>query len=130
MPETQEVATRLREAFTAGDAALFAPLLDPRVRWGGEEETEQTCHSRGDVLAWYGRAQAAGVRAQVTETLVRQHAVVLGLALTGPPQGPDGERPDQVFQTFRLADGLIIDIRGYPTREEALAIADTPVSPA
>ncbi|MGW7527328.1 nuclear transport factor 2 family protein [Streptomyces sp. NPDC054783] len=130
MPEPHEVATRLRAAFTAGDPVLFASLLDPWVRWGGEDETPQTCHSRGDVLAWYGRAQAAGVRAQVTETLVRERPVVLGLALTGPGQGSDGERPDQVFQTFRLADGLIIDIRGYPTREEALAVADTTASPA
>ncbi|MET9914741.1 hypothetical protein ABZZ74_50120 [Streptomyces sp. NPDC006476] len=61
---------------------------------------------------------------------LREHAVVLGLAVTGPPQGPDGERPDRVFQMFRLADGLIIDIRGYPTREEALSVADTPVSSA
>jgi hypothetical protein len=127
MPEPRELAVRLREAFTAGDPALFVPLLDPRVRWGGEDETPQTCHSRGDVLAWYGRAQAEGVRAEVTETLVREHAVVLGLALTGPDQGQDGARPNHVFQAFRLADGLIIDIRGYPTREEALTVADTPV---
>jgi hypothetical protein len=130
MPEPDDVAARLREAFTTGDPELLAPLLDPHVRWGGEGETPQTCHSRGDVLAWYGRTRAAGVRAEVTEVQVRDRAVVLGLALSGPVQGPDGDRPDQVFQTFRLVDGLITDIRGYPTREEALAVADTPLPPA
>jgi hypothetical protein len=58
---------------------------------------------------------------------VRDHAVVLDLILTGPSQGPDGRRPEHVFQVFRLAGGLIIDIRGYNTREEALMAADSPV---
>jgi hypothetical protein len=36
----EAMADRLREAFASGDLALLAPLLDPHVRWGGEEETE------------------------------------------------------------------------------------------
>jgi hypothetical protein len=124
---TQAVADRLREAFEAGDLALIGPLLDPRVRWGGAEETEQTCHSRSDVLAWYGQAQAAGMSAQVTETVVLDTAVVLALAMSGPALGPNGKRPDTVFQVFRLADGLVVDIRGFQRRAQALAVAENPL---
>jgi hypothetical protein len=124
----EATASRLTEAFTSGDLALLGPLLAADVRWGGEEETEQTCHSRSDVLSWYGQLQAAGVSAQITDTLVRDDAVVLTLELAGRDRGPDGPRPDVVHQVFRLSeDGLIADIRGFPQRELALAVADTPV---
>jgi hypothetical protein len=123
MNETaQAVAGRLQEAFEAGDLGLLEPLLAPDVRWGGEDDTPQTCHSRSDVLAWYRRLRAEGVRSQNTETIVRDQAVVLGFDLTGP----EGEYPDRVFQVFRLADGLVIDICGYPQRTLALETADTP----
>jgi len=125
-PDAEMMAARLREAFASGDLALLGPLLDPGVRWGGEEETEQTCHNRSDVLAWYGQLQAAGVSAQITDTLVCQDAVVLTFEVAGRDRGPDGPRPDVVHQVFRLADGLVIDIRGYPQREFALVAADVP----
>ncbi|TDU05120.1 SnoaL-like protein [Streptomyces sp. 846.5] len=127
MTEPQDVARQLGEAFATGDLVLLEPLLDSRVRWGAQDETPQTCHSRSDVLAWYGSAQAAGTRAVVTETQVLDDAVVLGLTMTGPGWGPGNGRPARIFQAFRLAGGLIIDIRGYNTREEALAVARTPV---
>ena len=120
---TRAVADRLREAFEAGDLALLGPLLGPGVHWGGPEETEQTCHSPSDVLAWYGKAQKAGVRAEITEVMALDTAVVLALTVSG--RGPNSvKRPDLVFQVFRLVGGLIVDIRGYPQRERALEAAD------
>ena len=124
---TQAVAERLREVFEAKDLALLGPLLDPAVRWGGPEETEQTCHSRSDVLAWYGQAQAAGMSAQVTETIALDAAVVLALAMSGPGLGPNRKRPDTVFQVFHLAGGLVVDIRGFQRREQAVAFAEKPL---
>ncbi|SHN37011.1 nuclear transport factor 2 family protein [Actinacidiphila paucisporea] len=85
MSETAEaVADRLQEAFEAGDLALLGPLLSPDVRWGGEGDAPQTCHSRADVLACYGRLHAAGVRPRITETIVREQSVILRFSLTGP----------------------------------------------
>jgi hypothetical protein len=121
------LARRLGAALESDDPQALGVLLHPRVRWGGEEETPETCHSRGDVLAWYGRLHAAGVRARVKETVLAQRAVVLGLVVSGPGFGPDGPRPDHVFQVFRLSDGLVADIRGFGARDEALAVADTPL---
>lgn len=124
---SEAVAERLQEAFVAEDLALLGPLLDPKVRWGGPEETEQTCHSRSDVLAWYGQVQAAGMTAQVTETVVLDDAVVLALAMSGPAQGPNAKRPGTVFQVFHIADGLVTDIRGFQRREQAIAFAEKPL---
>jgi len=126
-PTDHEVAEQLATALESADAELFGPLLHPAVRWGGQEETEQTCHSCGDVLAWYRRLHDAGMRARVTETVVRNQAVVLTLALTGREQGPDGARPDVVHQVFHLEAGLVVDIRGCLQRGLVLAWADTPV---
>ncbi|WP_037608415.1 nuclear transport factor 2 family protein [Streptacidiphilus rugosus] len=123
-------ADRLRQAMESADLGLFGAMLHPDVRWGGEQETPETCHSRSDVLAWHGRLHAAGVRAHVHEVILRPHAVVLELALTGPSAGPRGPRPDRVFQVFRLTDDRIADIRGFPTRDEALSLADRPWQPA
>ncbi|MFC1417733.1 nuclear transport factor 2 family protein [Streptacidiphilus cavernicola] len=124
---TRAVAERLRAAFAAKDLALLGPVLDPKVRWGGPEETEQTCHSRSDVLAWYGQAQAAGMDAEVTETIALDAAVVLALAMSGPALGPNAKRPGTVFQVFHLADGLVVDIRGFERRAQAVAFADKPL---
>jgi hypothetical protein len=124
---TEALARRLGAALESDDPQTLGVLLHPRVRWGGEEETPETCHSRGDVLAWYGRLHAAGVRARVDETVVTPRAVVLGMSLSGPGFGPDGPRPGQVFQVFRTTDGLVADIRGFPTRDEALALAERPL---
>lgn len=121
------IAERLREALETADPSLFMPLLHPQVRWGGEGDTPQTCRSRTDVLAWYGRLRDAGVRAHVEEVELRDHAVVLGMSLTGRDRGAD-----RVFQVFRLAgeqaDALVVDIRGFPERGQALAVADGPLT--
>jgi hypothetical protein len=125
--ELEAFAARLSWALESADAEVLGSLLHPRVRWGGEEESPQTCHSRSDVLGWYARLHAAGVRARVDQVVVREGALVLGLAVSGPLAGPDGPRPDRVFQVFRLAGGQVADIRGFPTRDEALAVADQPL---
>ncbi|MCW3045460.1 MAG: SnoaL-like protein [Actinobacteria bacterium] len=47
----QAIARRLTSALEARDLESLGNLLAPDVRWGGEEDTPQTCHSRDDVLA-------------------------------------------------------------------------------
>ena len=116
-------AEKLRQAFEQGDERLLASLLDPAVRWGGEEETPETCHSRGEVLAWYRKLKEAGVSATVEEVIDRGDVVVLGLVVSRPESGPESEISPVVFQVFRLVAGLVVDIRGFPEREVALSFA-------
>lgn len=124
-----DTAARLREAVESGDLALLEPLLDARIRWGGEEDTEDTCHSPSDVLATYGRLRAAGVRATVTEVIVQDEAVVLALALSGLGDHNEAESAASSvrYQVFRVANGLVFDIRGYPDRGTALDESSTPL---
>src|SRR5579859_5429444 len=129
MSETvRAVAAGLKKAFETNDLALLGRLLDPEVRWGGEEETPETCRSRSDVLSWYGRLNSAGVRARVTEMIVRDHAVVLALGVTGRERDLGDASPDLVFQVFRIAAGKVVDIHGYPQRALALHAADSPAA--
>jgi len=104
----EALAERLRSALEAGDLGALAGLLDPAVRWGGEEDTEQTCRNRAEVLAWYEALHARGVRASVAEVSVQPDAVVLGFDVTRPD---DPEDRDRVYQTFMVAGGLVVDIR-------------------
>ncbi|MBS1860555.1 MAG: nuclear transport factor 2 family protein [Actinobacteria bacterium] len=121
---TRGIAGKLKTALEQEDEELFASLLDPAVRWGGEEETPETCHSRGEVLAWYRKLKDAGISAKVADVIDRGDLVVLGLAVSRPERGPGSEIAPVVFQVFRLAEGLVVDIRGFPERAEALALVD------
>jgi len=53
----EQVAARWQTAFGARDLAALETLLDEHVRWGGAEETPQTCHTRAEVLARLARVQ-------------------------------------------------------------------------
>ena len=103
----EALAERLRSAFEAGDLVALAGLLDPDVRWGGEEDTDQTCHNRAEVLARYEALRARGVLVSVTEVSIERDAVVLGLDVTRP----GGTEHRRVHQTFTVAGGLVVDIR-------------------
>jgi hypothetical protein len=73
------------------------------------------------VLSWYERLRVEGADAQVEEVLVRERGVVLGLRVVLPKRGAD---PSHVWQAFAVDDGLVVEIRGYPDRDAALAFAD------
>lgn len=123
-PDVERIALRIRTAFEDRDLGLLATVLAEDVRWGGDEDAETTCHSRAEVLAWYGRLRAQGVRAHVMELDVLPGAAVLGLDLIWPP-GMD-EQPGRVYQVFRIVDDRVVDIRGCPDHAEALALASAP----
>lgn len=120
---TEEMAVRLTAAFEAEDMALLEPLLHIDVHWGGADDSEDACQSRGDVLSWYSGLRRSGVTAVVTDTVVGTNAVLLTLDVTGSRRG----RHLVVHQVFRLADGLVRDIRGFPERDLALAMLDRPL---
>ena len=108
----EAVAAGLTAALSVGDLDQLAPLLAPDVRWGGDEDTEQTCHSRAEVLAWYQRLRAQGVQAQVLGTQIRGDAVVLLMAVQWPEGWDSGDdRRSTQAQVFRVRDGLVVAIR-------------------
>ena len=92
----RQVGERLRTAFETSDADLFGTLLHPDVRWGGGP---RGCWNRDQVLDWYRVLRARVGPVAVREVVVHDDAVELGLS---------GDRS----QTFRVEDGLIVEIRG------------------
>jgi len=106
------LAAGLTAALSVGDLDQLAPLLAPDVRWGGEEDTGQTCHGRTQVLAWYRQLQVQGVRVQVLGTEIRGDTVVLRMAVQWP-EGWDEEdlRRATRAQAFQVRDGVVVDIR-------------------
>jgi len=106
--DAQAIAQQLRSAFEGLDLESLGEILAPDVRWGGEEDTPQTCHSRADVLAWYGDLSARGFRANVVEAAVEPDRIVLTLDVSRPGGGTSRN-----YQAFRIAGGRIVDIRDH-----------------
>ncbi|MEP7055213.1 MAG: hypothetical protein ABI912_08180 [Actinomycetota bacterium] len=48
-----QIAEQLPSVLAERDRAAFERLLAPNVRWGGREDTEQTCHDRGQAGDFY-----------------------------------------------------------------------------
>ena len=106
--EAQAIAERLRSAFEQQDLGILAGVLDPDVRWGGEEDTLETCHNRADVLAWYGGLIDRGFRASVAAAAVEPDRIVLTLDVTRPGGGTSRNH-----QAFRIASGHVVDVRDH-----------------
>jgi hypothetical protein len=91
--DTEIVAAQLRVALESGNLTAYGAVLDDNVRWGGEEDTPETCHSRTHVLDRLARQRANGLETQVIEIVPCDGAVLLGLRVKrlvpgGCPRGP------------------------------------------
>ncbi len=61
------------------------------------------------------------MRAQVTEIVVDGNKLLVGLKVVGTEAARElGGHPDR-WQVLTLRDGLVIDIRGFEDRAEAVA---------
>jgi hypothetical protein len=117
----EALAERVRGALESADVSQFGELLDPNVRWGAPDDPRPSCQSRNDVLAWYGRGRAAGRRARVVDVQVRGDRILVHLSvLEGSPRDAPAVEHDR-WQILTCARGRVVDIRGFETREEALA---------
>ena len=120
--DAQALAARLHAALDSGDLARWGALLDANVRWGGPEETSDTCHTRAEVLNRLAERVAAGLQTEVIEVVPGVESVLVSLRVSRPEA--DGSRQVRnVYQVMRLRNGLIADIRAYPSREAAAAQA-------
>ncbi len=129
MAGASDVAARLRAALTTRDRRAFEALLADDVRWGGADETPETCHSRADVLRRLDAQSAAGLRADLVEIAPGADALLVVLDVSRPAQqGFAGG--GTVYQVMRLHEHLIVDIRGYDSRAAAAAAAHVAEPPA
>jgi catechol 2,3-dioxygenase-like lactoylglutathione lyase family enzyme/ketosteroid isomerase-like protein len=120
--ESQAVAARLRAALQAGDLAAFGDMLDENVRWGGETDTPETCHTRAQVLERLTSQHAAGMQTHLIEVVPGPDAVLVALNVRRPVTGGFA-RERTVYQVLKIRNQHVVDIRGYGSRGEAAAQA-------
>ena len=107
--DATRIAEQLPSVLAARDRAAFERLLHPDVRWGGQEDTEQTCHDRGQAGDFYAALLAGGARLHVLGSTVDDDGKVLArLEVTGADSDTELSYRTQVLLTVR--GGLVIDI--------------------
>jgi ketosteroid isomerase-like protein len=122
-PTAEEIGERVRAALNAADLSVVQDLLDADVQWGPPGDQDSGCHNRVEVLEWFQRALQSGVRAQVSELVVKDGKLLIGLRIRGRAAGPD---QDERWQVMTLRAGRIVDIRGFEERTAAAAFAGMP----
>ena len=103
------VAAAMRQALTVRAAHGLEDLLDPDVRWGGIEETEQTCHGRAQVLAFYSRLLEDGVTIEVRDVQVEGERIRLQIRVGWPSDDGGIDTFDQPT-VITVRGGLIVDV--------------------
>jgi hypothetical protein len=98
------------------------------VRWGREDDTPETCHTRAQVLDRIGKQRAAGMQTQVLEVVPGTEAVLVGLDVKWPVSEGFARRRT-IYQVMKVRDGHVVDIRGYDSRAEAAAQAGLGATP-
>lgn len=114
------VAEQIRVALQSADLDAYQELLDPDVSWGPPDDQVSGCHNRSEVVAWYRRGRASGVRADEVETLVVRDKILVGLKLRGGLQGTDSGSEQNRWQVLTVVDGRVKDIRGFEDRDDAV----------
>lgn len=126
--ETEAVATRLHAAFDSADLAALGAVLHENVRWGGDEETPDTCHTRAQVLERLAKQRASGMQTKVLEVVPGADAVLVSIDVKWPVS--EGfARQRMVYQVMKVHDQRVVDIRGYGSRAEAAAQAGLGAAP-
>ncbi|HEY1298315.1 MAG TPA: VOC family protein [Chloroflexota bacterium] len=127
----EAAAAELRDALDPLNLdALFA-LLDENVRWGGEDDTPDTCHTRRAVMNRLDQQRQAGLQTSVLEVTPGEHGILVALKVRQPAHaGHDHDHEWTVYQTLKVRDQRVVDIRGWPNRYSAAVRAGVWVDPA
>ena len=106
---TKRVAVALQQALARSEPREIEHLLDPDVRWGGIEDTEETCHNRAEVLAFYARLLADGTTLDVRDVRVEGEHIHLQVHVVSRSDGGGIDTFDQpTLVTVR--GGLIVEV--------------------
>jgi hypothetical protein len=123
----ETIAARIRYAMEAVDLQQMSELLAPDARWGAPEQDVPTCRNAQQILSWYELARDNGVRAEITDVGIVGSHVVIGLKVHNPNE-KKRSRTNTRWQVLSVNDGLVTEIRGYESRGDATAYAESGVS--
>src|ERR1700690_401960 len=90
--------------------------LDPDVEMLGPRPSPWDCHGRDQVVRFLAHFEPGGTRLEITETTDFGDQVLLGTRR----RQPDGFVQNS-FSVVSFREGRVILMRGYPTRDQALA---------
>jgi SnoaL-like domain len=113
-----QIANQLRSAFATKDLDLLGQLLAPDARWGDDDHPNR-CRSRADVIATFDRLLGEGVEGTVTEAITGPNGVAVLLHVEWP--NPGEGRGVNFYQSYIVADGLVIEIQRHDDRRSAIA---------
>jgi SnoaL-like domain len=116
-----QLAVQVREALESADLARFGDLLGPNVTWGAPDDTVPACRNKSQVLRWYERGRAGGRRAHVLDVEVHADKLLVHLGVVDPVATGEGSVAHDRWQVMTCARGRVVDIRGFETRDEAVA---------
>jgi ketosteroid isomerase-like protein len=116
-----EVAEQVKKALVAEDVTAFADLLDPNVTWGAPGARHPTCQNRSQVVAWYQRAQEAGVRGSVFDIDVLGDRLLVSTSVRGTEGARERGGTSLRYQVLTVRDGLVVDIVGFDDKADALS---------
>ena len=116
-----EIADQIHVALESADLLAYRDLLDPNVTWGAPDDSNPGCRNRDEVLAWYRRGRADGVRATVTEADAHGDKILVGLRVVDERSPGEPGNPTERWQILTISKGLISDIRGFEDRSQAMS---------
>ena len=104
--QMEQLAGHVQAALQTADLTGYRELLDPSVTWGAPDDTRPSCRNRDQVLAWYRRGRANGVRADVVETVVRDDKILVGLSIFDEASSHSSGEANR-WQILTVRSGLI-----------------------
>jgi hypothetical protein len=115
------LATRLRTAFNARDIDVLRSLLAEDATWGGDPKGELFCRDRNDIIRRLKQLLAAGVRAEIVETITGPNGIAALVEVDWP--NPDESRHDRISypQAYVVNEGLVTEIHGHDDIASAVA---------
>jgi SnoaL-like domain len=121
---TNRIAEKIGPALEAADLSEFRDLLDPNVHWGPPGDPSPPCRNRDQVLSWYRRGKEAGRRAEVTEVVVHDHHIIVGLKVINTSDTTSHRKIR--WQVLTVAGGRVTHIVGFDRRVDATTYAELP----
>jgi len=119
--QMEQIAGQVQAALQTADLVGYRELLDPNVTWGAPDDLNSGCRNRDQVLAWYRRGRAKGVRADVFETVVLNDKILVGLSIFDDQSSSESGSQTHRWQILTVKDGLVVDIRGFEERDAAIS---------
>ena len=106
------------------------PPCSTRPSAGAARRPSPPCQNRAQVLVWYRQGHNSGIRARVTETLVSEDKILVGLKVTGAAADAEVGGETERWQVLTVRGGRITAIAGFDDRDEAAAWAGLAPAPA